>query len=160
MLGTIAGLMAVSAAQAASTDLGQPPAARAEIVYQTVFLTDQKWEDAPISRPISDRVLKLIPQVEGKFQMIALTCNRIKANGRLDGCRIETDPKTDDLQAVAKAAAKDVRIDKAYARSVQNKVRWISIMMRISRSSKPAISGPCWPPMCIPVPPPPVPRAH
>jgi len=59
----------------------------------------------------------------------------------------------------ANAAVKDLRVDKAYARSVQGKARFVSIQIRVSKSLVPAIHGPCWPPSCIlePAPPPPPP---
>lgn len=151
---------ALIATLAATAEAGADvaPVSRAEIVYSTVFLDDpaKKWENLPISRPISERVLKLIPEA-GFFQMIGLDCKQITVSGRLRDCKTELDPNSEALQAVAYAAVKDLRIDSVYARSVQGKVRFVSIQMRVSKSLVRVTQGPCWPPSCIlePAPPPP-----
>lgn len=155
-------LLAILAATAAEAGDGVAPVPRAEIVYNTIFLNHsaKKWESLPIGRPISDRVLRLIPEADGAFKMIELDCKQITVSGRLRECKTDVKPNSNALQAVAYAAIKDLRIDSLFARSVQGKVRFVSIQIKVSRSLGPVTHGPCWPPSCILEPaPPPLPNA-
>ncbi len=133
--------------------------ARAEIVFHTIFLTDeaQQWTDAPISKPVTAKTLLLIPEEDAKFSMIELRCDALRPDGILAKCKVSSDPSNDQINAVGQEAAKDIRIDPDFARSVQGKVRFISIQLRVSNSAIPVTTGPCWPPTCsfIPAPPPP-----
>lgn len=150
-------LLAILAATAAEAGDGVVPVSRAEIVYNTIFLNHsaKKWEKLPIGRPVSDQVLRLIPETDGAFKMIAIDCNEITVGGQLRECKTDVEPFSNALRAVAYAAIKDLRIDSVYARSVQGKVRFASIQIKVSRSLGPVTHGPCWPPSCILEPAPP-----
>lgn len=150
-------LLAMSPSAAAASDSN----ARAEVVYHTVFLDNdpRRWAEAPITVSVQPETLRLIPHRTASFSMIALSCDRVRSDGRLAKCKVSGDPPSNQLNKIGRGAARDIRIDPDFARSIQGKVRFISIQLRVSNSAAPARNGPCWPPTChlIPLPPPPPP---
>lgn len=123
---------------------------RADIVYHTIFLSNdtRKWADAPIIRPVQPHTLRLIPDQAEMFSMIELRCNGVQSNGRLTKCRVSPEPVSDQLNAIGRSATADILIEPSFSRSVQGKVRFISIQLKVSNSAVPVWRGPCWPPTC------------
>ena len=134
--------------------------ARAEILNHTIFLHDAAvpWADLPIVKAPGRRVLARIPPAKGEFAMIELRCDGLRPNGMVFDCKVRTEPAGEAYGLAGRAAVADIRVDKTYARSVQGKVRFLMIMIRVSNSSVPAFKGPCWPPSCVLEPGPPPPR--
>lgn len=133
---------------------------RADIVFNTVFLDGPtQWMDAPIVSKVKPRTLRLIPKEEAVFKMISLDCKAVRANGSLDACTVSVEPASNELEKIGQRAARDIRIDPTFSRSIQGKVLKMSIQIRVSNSSVPPWRGPCWPPNCtiVPAPPPPPP---
>lgn len=135
-----------------------PSSVSAQIVYHTVFFEGDSppWEDLPIhiSSNLAD-LAKTIPFQSGKFAMVELRCAGLSAERHLLGCKIRAEPTDPGYKRAGQKLIRDLTIDSAYGLSGKPKVKFISIQLRLSNSEVDANHGPCWPPSCSFVPPPP-----
>jgi len=133
----------------------------ADVTYATVFFKQSvagaNWTDLPLAMIANDPLLRAIPERAGQYAMIALRCRSLHADGSLGRCKVEADPPLPAYQAVGKAIAASLKTKPAFARATRTNVAFISIHVRLSNSATPAQVGPCWPPICVPIPPPPPP---
>jgi hypothetical protein len=137
--------------------------AQASIVYNRAWINDndEPWIDAPIDRSVSANTLRLIPKINGSYQMIDLECRGVKQDGSLFRCQTHTSPINPLMSSLAMKISHDIRLERSFAQSHQHDLNVISIQIRVSNSDTVVTSGPCWPPRCssIPLPPPPPPKS-
>lgn len=132
---------------------------RADLMSKTAHLKSHKslWTELPVSRGVQPSTLRLIPAEEGAFSMIGLKCEHVLRNGKLSGCEVSVEPKSDLMQRIAKGAIEDIRVDRNFVKRQGANVELVYIDLRISNSMSNLTSGPCWPPHCTFIPAPPVP---
>lgn len=133
----------------------------AEIVYATAYLKSSATEFPKFvfEREVSRKTLESIPDTSGGFAMIGLNCKELELSGRLRKCGVRAEPDSEALRVLGERIAKELRVEKNFARPIVGDLNFTDIQVRVINSAKPVWNGPCWMPTChwVPGPPPPPP---
>lgn len=130
-----------------------------EMPYHTAFYAAQPaYEDLPLAPlPPGEALAASIPKIAGTFGMAELRCSGVARDRHLTGCVVTVAPSGRGYEAAAGLIARQLMVDPAYLLSARPPLRSISIQLKMWHSDVPVTTGPCWPPSCAPIMPPPTP---
>jgi hypothetical protein len=130
-----------------------------ELPFHTIFYQgDPAYQDLPLAQlPLREPLVAVIPPIQGTFGMADLRCTGIGRDRHLRGCVVTVEPTGRGYEAAAAAIARQLVVDPAFRLEHRPPTRFMSIQLKMWRSDVPVINGPCWPPSCSPILPPPSP---
>ncbi|CAN5496876.1 hypothetical protein BH10PSE14_BH10PSE14_36890 [soil metagenome] len=156
-IGLLVPILACSTSGAAQTFRVHTAPVGVEMPFHSVFYAaEPAYEDLPLATlPLGGTLVAALPKIAGTFGMAELRCAGVDRDRHLKGCVVTVAPTGRGYEAAAGLIAKQLMVDPTYPLSGKPPTRFISIQLKMWHSDVPVVSGPCWPPSCASIMPPP-----
>lgn len=134
----------------------EPAGTGAIVTDSAIFLEGLAPAQLPVSLQLDLKKLgEVIPVKADTFAMVNFQCSVLR-HRRLSRCKTNLEPAGKGYESAAALLLRNLQIDSDWPIPRQP-LRFVSVQIKLWNSNAPVTFGPCWPPICSSILPPPPP---